>query len=315
MPKVVNLNTGLVYRNPMPHLHSRHAYFPSLVELPDGDLVAAMDIGSAFEAVDMRSYVCRSSDGGKTWSPPQMIFEPDVSVHPVSTTCRISRMPDGELVGATCLFDRTRTNKALGNPATEGFVHTQMAIVRSRDAGQTWSLPEPIRPAIDWHHFETCSPVFAAARGRWILPSSIWNDWDGRCPHGEARAIAFVSDDGGRTWPKLASVMDGSRDRITAWEQKMITLSDGRLMALCWCYDYKTKANIWNRYTFSTDNGETFGPPLDTPLHGETCTPVACLTTVFFVSTGVWTSAACGLTWPASRETGGSLCMTARSGA
>jgi hypothetical protein len=108
-----------------------------------------------------------------------------------------------------------------------------------------------------------------------LWPSSIWLDWEGRCPIGPHRAIAFVSDDGGRTWPKVSSVMDGSKDRISAWEQKLITLSDGRLMAICWCYDYKSKQNIPNRYTFSTDNGDTFCPPLDSPLHGETCTPVA----------------------------------------
>lgn len=275
MTSISRLQTGLVYRNPLPHLWSRHAYFPSLAELPGGELLAAMDIGSAFEAVDVRSYVCRSSDGGKTWSRPALMFEPQAPGHPISTTCRIARMPDGQIVGAACLFDRTHADEGLSNPATEGFVRTQMAVVRSRDGGRTWTPPEPITAALDWHHFETCSPIIAAREGRWLLPSSIWLDWEGKCPPGAHRAIAFVSDDGGRTWPKVTSVMDGSRDRITGWEQKLITLSDGRLMAVCWCFDYKSRQNIPNRYAFSADNGDTFGPPLDSPLHGETCTPVA----------------------------------------
>lgn len=275
MGSIVNVGTGLVYRNPMPHLRSRHAYFPSLVELPGGELVAAMDIGSAFEAVDMRSYVCRSKDGGQTWSEPALIFAPDESKHLVSTTCRISRMPDGRLLGAACLFDRRRPDEGLGNPATEGFVRTDMAIVESPDAGWTWSAPRLIEPALNWHHFETCWPVVAARGSRRLLPSSIWNDWEGQCPHGSNRAIAFVSDDGGSTWPRVSSVMDGSAQRVSGWEQKMITLSDGRLMAVCWCYDFNRKENLRNRYTFSTDNGDTFVPPMDSPLHGETCTPVA----------------------------------------
>ena len=33
------LNTGLVYRNPMPHVVSRHAYFPSVVLLDNGEMI------------------------------------------------------------------------------------------------------------------------------------------------------------------------------------------------------------------------------------------------------------------------------------
>ena len=45
-----------MYRNPLPHLSSRHAFSGSgsVSELPGGDLVSAMDIGSALEAVDVR---------------------------------------------------------------------------------------------------------------------------------------------------------------------------------------------------------------------------------------------------------------------
>ena len=40
------VDTGLVYRNPKPSLCSRHAYFPTVVELLDGELLVGMDIGS-----------------------------------------------------------------------------------------------------------------------------------------------------------------------------------------------------------------------------------------------------------------------------
>src|SRR5690606_25760301 len=32
-----------------------------------------------------------------------------------------------------------------------------------------------------------------------------------------------------------------------------------------------TKSNELNRYALSPDEGESFSPPLDTPLHGQTC--------------------------------------------
>jgi len=275
MPSIEVLGTGVVYRNPMPHLCSRHAYFPSLVELPGGQLLCAMDIGCAFEAVDVRSCVCRSGDGGKTWSEPRMIFNPDESGHPVSTTCRISRMPDGAIVGLACLFDRSRADAGLSNPATDGFVRTDMAITRSGDGGNTWSTPQLITPGIRWQHFETCSPVIPTTATRWLAPSSLWPDWEGKCPLGAHKAVAFLSDDGGRTWPRVVDVMDGSAERTSGWEQKQVRLSDGRLMAVCWRFDFRAMQNRVNGYAFSVNNGESYGKPLDSPLHGETCTPVA----------------------------------------
>ncbi len=269
------LDTGLVYRNPMPHLRSRHAYFPSLVALPGGELLCALDIGSAFEAVDVRSFVCRSSDGGASWSDPQLIFKPDESAHRVSTTCRISRMPDGDLAGLACLFDRSRENEGLANPQTEGFVDTTLALVRSTDGGRTWSAPRPIPIPDGWAHFETCSPMLAPSASRRLVPTSYWNDWQGRCPHGSNRAIALLSDDGGSTWSRIIHVLGGPEAGFSGWEQKQVVLSDGRLMALCWCYSSAQGRNTNNHFAFSSDQGSSFGPALASPLLGETCTPVA----------------------------------------
>lgn len=275
MPSIEVKATGLVYRNDKPHLRSRHAYFPSLVELGPRRLACAFDMGSAFEATDVRSYVSHSQDGGQTWTPPALMFEPDTSRHLVSTTCRISTGPDHSLIGLACMFDRSLPEEGLANPVKEGFVRTEMAMIRSTDDGVTWSPPQTIVPPIDWRHFETCSPILVLPSGRWMMPTSFWSDWEGRCPHGANTAIALLSDDRGHNWSRVTKVMGGPDDGFTGWEQKQIVLADGRLMALCWCFDYSQKANIPNRYAFSLDGGSTYERSLSTPLQGETCTPVA----------------------------------------
>ena len=275
MSSIRAIDTGLIYRNPKPHLVSRHAYFPSLCALPDGSLVAGFDVGSAFEAVDVRSCASRSADGGRTWSVPVKLFEPDESGHAVSTSCRLAHVGGGEIVGLAALMDRSRPDEGLANPVTEGFCRTEFALVRSHDGGRTFSAPAPGTPPIDWAAFEICSPVFVTGKtGRWLVPTAPWPDWSGRDPFGP-KAMAFVSPDAGRTWPDSVDVMNRRNDRIAFYEQKLTTLADGRTLAVCWTMDLKTKRNLPNHFALSTDDGQRFSPPVAMPLAGETCTPIA----------------------------------------
>ncbi len=272
MPSIDIVDTGVIYRNPKPALVSRHAYFPSLVTMPNGDLIAAMDIGSAFEAVDVRSFVCRSSDQGKTWSEPALMFEPDESKHPVSTTCRINSLPDGSLIGWVCLFDRTRTDMGLADPKTDGFVRTEFAVTRSDDGGANWSQPRPIKLPVDWEYFETCSPPVTTGE-RILVPSSPLKSTSGEYPDIPS-GVAFTSLDGGETWPQMSILFTGGQADPSAWELKLTTLSDGRVLAVCWSYDPGSKKTIDNRWAVSSDDGAMFGVSRDTGIHGETCTPI-----------------------------------------
>lgn len=269
------LDTGYIYRNPKPHLVSRHAYFPSLCALPDGSIVAGFDLGSAFEAIDVRSFTARSTDGGATWSAPVQVFEPDTSQHAVSTSCRLAHVGGGRVVGLAALMDRSRRDEGLANPETEGFVRTEFALVSSTDGGRSFSAPAPVAPPVDWAAFEICSPVFPTRQpNRWLIPTAPWPDWSGHNPFGP-KAVAFLSDDGGQSWSRCVDVMNRRAERIAFYEQKLATISDRRILALCWTMDLTTQRNLPNYFALSTDDGESFGPPTPTPLAGETCTPLA----------------------------------------
>lgn len=266
---------GRVYRNPKPHLYARHAMFPSLVALTSDEWLVSMEIGSAFEAADVRPFLCRSLDAGRSWSDPEPMFEtPRWLATPVSTSCRISRMPDGELLGWVCFFDRSRTDEGLANAPTGGFVSTRFGVTHSRDEGRTWSVPEPVTLPTAWGQFEICSPITPTSHIRRLVPTSPWPRWEGeRPPH--PPGMAFASDDGGATWSSWVDVFGSQPQGVTAWEQKYVTLSDGRLLAVCWTADEVTGAARPNRYALSSDSGRTFTVPADTAIQGGTCTPVA----------------------------------------
>lgn|GEM_PF-1806657 len=42
MSRITVQETGLIHRNPKPHLRSEHAYFPSVVQMRNGELLCSL---------------------------------------------------------------------------------------------------------------------------------------------------------------------------------------------------------------------------------------------------------------------------------
>ena len=69
------IDTGLIYRGAESAPHFRNTYWPSVVELASGELLAAMDISNFINSRDARSYYSLSKDQGKSWSEPKIIWD------------------------------------------------------------------------------------------------------------------------------------------------------------------------------------------------------------------------------------------------
>jgi hypothetical protein len=267
------IETGLIYRNPKPHLYSRQASFPSLAQLPSGEMLATFAIGSGFESADQHTELARSSDGGRSWQLIGAVFD-ERGQRPTSANLRLSRMPDGELIAFGVRADRSRADEGLTNPQTQGFVETELIMLRSSDDGHTWQGPLVVEPPLVGPSFELCSPVVPLRDGRWLYPTSTWKGWNGESPNG-MRAIALVSHDRGHTWPEWVEVLNGTAENLIYWEQKIVDLGDGRLLAVCWAHDLGRGIDLPVQYAISADYGRSFGPPRSTGLHGQTTTPIA----------------------------------------
>ncbi len=267
------LKTGIMYRNPMPHVHSLHAYFPSLACMDNGELLATAVLGEAFEAPNLRTHVFRSADAGETWLHDGPIY-PGTIQRITSDASRITALPDGGVIAFTVRHERTQhPDEGLTNPETLGFVPTELLMFRSTDYGRTWHGPEPIIPPLEGPSFELCSPITVLRDGRWILPTSTWQAWDGRCPNG-IRTIALVSEDNGKTWPRFWNVMAEPHGKTYYWESKTVELPDGKLLAVAWAYDALAEKDRPNQYALSEDGGETWTSPRSTGLAGQTLTPI-----------------------------------------
>lgn len=264
---IQTLATGLVYRNPKPHLKAIHGWHPSIVRLDDGTLLASFDLGEGVESLDYRTYLSRSRDEGKTWDAPQPWFADPVkrrSTHSV----RIGRTRDGTLVGCGGRFYRDDPEEGLTNRANLGYVPMDLILLKSQNGGASWEGPTTIAPPLVGPGFEICHRVIDLNDGRWLLPTATWKGWDGSAPNG-MQAIALVSEDRGATWPKWISEVNQYDRGIVSWEQGLTQLADGRLLVVVWCYDEKQGKSLPNRYAISSD-GQTFGAPQMNGIQGET---------------------------------------------
>jgi len=260
------VSTGIVYRNPKPYLRAVHTWHPTVALLKNGELLAAFDCGQGAESLDYRSYLSRSTDGGKTWSEPQRFYGEHPT--PTSSIARINVTRDGTVVALGAYIFRNDTEQGLLNHQTFGYAPMQMFVMRSADGGRTWDAPSFIEPPLVGPSFELCHPILELADGRWLAPMSTWKGWNGEAPNG-MKAIALVSTDRGRSWPTYLDVMDDYANGVIHFEQSMVELPDHRLLAVAWAYNEKTGRSQPTPYAISND-GRKFSPRRLTGLHGQT---------------------------------------------
>lgn len=260
-------DTGLVYRNPKPHLRSIVAYHPSLSLISDREFLATFDIGQAVEALDYHTVAARSTDGGKNWvlEGPLLDDPPPLTTHSIRTT----RLRDGSIVGFGGLHRRTIDGEFV-NRETLGLVPIDLFTVTSTDGGRTWTSPRMIEPPLVGPSWEICHPVIETAGGRWLAPTSTWRGWDGRDYPGD-RAVVLISDDRGESWSAFGTTFDGRETKLSYLEQSVINFDDETLLAVSWVYEYETGSSHPSVYSISRDVGMTFSEPLPTGFAAQTC--------------------------------------------
>ncbi|MEA2013451.1 MAG: sialidase family protein [Verrucomicrobiota bacterium] len=262
------LSRGIVYSNPEPHLKSRQAFHPAIINLGNGELLCSFDIGEAVESLDYRTYQARSLDNGEMWEfeGPLLKYESEI---PTSHTMRISKVKDG-LVGFGSLVYRKDPKQGILNRENLGYAEMDLILGRSNDKGKTWSGPEIISPPLVGPAFEICHSIVELSDGRWLAPTSTWRGWDGELPNGE-KGLVLISDDQGKTWPEYGVTFDGGPENGDIhWEQSVFSWQDA-IIAISWYFDSIKQEHRPNRFSVSRDNGRTFSPSDEIGIKGQTC--------------------------------------------
>ncbi|HEY3686830.1 MAG TPA: sialidase family protein [Streptosporangiaceae bacterium] len=229
-----------------------NAYFPDIVRLAGGRLLAVYRVGAAHTGMDGRLMSVTSADGGRTWSRPRALIDTPYD----DRDPKVTQVPGGDVLVSFFEIDWTDT------PATTRGTY----VVRSHDVGTSWSAPAKIGTHMT-------GPSGTSDSGYWL-------GWDAshgpitRAPDGDLlaplygtlptdkwqRATVVRSTDDGRTWKASSEVVIAAKDGTHFQEPVLTTLRDGEVVALI-----RTGTGI-AYVSRSRDSGRTWTAPRSTGI-------------------------------------------------
>ena len=203
-------------------------------------------------------YFSKTSDGGKTWSTPQVIFPTDQNTQTIGNQIVVA--PDGTLYDFANWIVKPNTFKKETD---------QVAFVKSTDGGATWSAPKAIRKM---DVIGVTDPnTGAAIRTGDIIPEAavdpatgqlyvVWQTTDFSGGAYDEVALS-TSTDGGATWS--APIRVNTPTGKAAFTPSVYVNAAGTVAVTY--YDFRNlgsetttlPTDYW--ITYSTDHGATFG--------------------------------------------------------
>ena len=229
-----------------------HTYrIPSVIVTKTGTLLAFCEgrKSARGDSGDIDLLMKRSTDGGKTWSARQVIW--DDGGNTCGNPCPVVDQETGTIwMLNTWNLGSDRESRIVAGTSRDT---RRVLVYRSKDDGKTWSKPMEItrtakRP--EWGWYATGPGVGiqlrrGARKGRLVIPcdnSSL------KYPDHKYASHAVFSDDGGETW-KLSREI-----RPACNECQVVELTDGTLMMNMRSYSGKGCRAV----ATSSDGGQTW---------------------------------------------------------
>ncbi len=265
-PQIRVEGEGVIYRNPLPQLRSRRAYFPGVTPLPQGGFLASFSLGEAMESVNQTTAMSLGDTEGREWADAGYLIKEEHR-GTWSDSAKVTALPDGRQVALGYRFDRSRPELPIGNPQTGGLLPNEAFFCERKNEASEWTAPQAI-PTTFLGPVEASAPLTALDSGVWVSPIANFLDWQGDAREA-LQGRLLRSEDEGRTWTDEATTMRFPGGRTAVWEQRLCEYERGRLCAVAWVEDLRTGKALNNQIALSGDGGRTFSGPLDTGVRGQ----------------------------------------------
>ena len=229
--------------------------FPDVVRLKNGDLLCVFYAGYGHvslpnDKLPRGARVCsaRSTDGGKTWGPPEVVADTpwdDRDPH-------VCQLAEGTVIANWFTYYAGSTTKRPG----EGVRYKEIWLARSTDSGHTWGEPELIPSTAD-DHYGVSAPIRQMPDGTCLMP--IYKELPDPL---RVWSLMITSTDGGKTWSE-PHIVDPDNDDND--EPDIIRQPDGSL--LCVMRSNRGDCTMWQ--SVSRDGGQTWtkSTPIGFPGH------------------------------------------------
>lgn len=223
-------------------------YFPVLIRLQDGRLLAVLRGGGAHIDVKGRLDIITSRDNGATWSAPQTVVDgPDDDRNPA-----LGQLKDGTiLLSYVILRGYDESGVKFKKPGRSGRPFDGVYIVRSYDGGRTWTKPERSEAIHAFYNDQGAVSPFGKIvqlPDGTVLMSVYFEFHDER----GFQTYLFRSRDNGRTWDDPTLVGKGVN------ETAILALREGTLLAAM--RSGKDQGEALS-ITMSRDQGHTWSTP------------------------------------------------------
>ena len=148
-------------------------------------------------------------------------------------------------------------------------------MARSTDRGETWT-PWTELPIPDLRGCSATGPILKWDDGRIAFPFESFREYNDPQPRHHS-AWALISEDGGRSWPRLNRIAEDPKHQVYYWDQRLCAgPRSGEYIGFFWSHDLNQKRDLTVHFKRATADAppDQDRPPAPTPIRGQIAAPL-----------------------------------------